>query len=347
MNMKKLTNAFLLAAISILMVSFFNCAKEETPDDSADPPDPPDTTDLFPCWSELAYLQQGRSAHMVVVMDNKIYVAGGITTNRSLHEYDFSTNSWRARSNMPTGGEWLSGCAFDGKIYVMGGWWDEKTFDVLEVYDPATDGWMSKSPMPTKRFGHAAVEVDGLIYVIGGARDWPVVEFYETIEIYDPQTDTWTTKNADITPRWGLSGCEANGRIYIMGGDQAEDYQASGESVPALDVVEEYDPVTGIWKQKSSMPTARWGLASVSVNNMVFAIGGADEYEAVKLLDIVEQYDPVADTWVTKSPMPRGRLALAGCELDNVIYVPGGGGLTQWIVYRDFFVYDPACDTVN
>jgi len=306
------------------------------------------------CWNKLRDLPTARNGHIAVLLDNKIYVAGGINTWNEFEAYDISTNTWEAKADMPGyDREFLAGCVLNGKIYLIGGYYGLEgifTTDFVEVYDPATNKWETKTPMPSQRWGHAAFPFNGKIYVVGGALDWPIKKFYTTIEVYDPTSDSWTTLNRQdskgLTGRWGFGACMANDKIYIVGGTDAMDYPPSG-NVPSLDIVDVYDPATNIWTKKTPMPTARWGLVSVTDNNRIYAIGGGNVYEATAFRKAVEEYDPVSNKWVKKDAMPEGVLVAAACMQDNIIYIPGGGGLTSNDAYNSFYSYDPVCDTVS
>jgi len=349
--MKKSQIIFYLLALTVFLLSSCNGNKQKNTADKPDLKNPLSNSidSLSPCWSKLADLKTPRNTHMVAIVNNKIYVAGGGTSGGSFEEYDLATNTWKSKADMPTPREFISGCAINGKIYAIGGWLNNKTNAIVEEYDPTTNSWTSKSHMPTRRWGHSTVVMNGKIYIIGGALDWPISEYYTSIEIYNPETDTWTTKaghpDAGIAPRWGFSTCISNGKIYAIGGIDAKKYPDKGNTFQAMTIVEEYDPELNTWIRKSSMPTARWCLATVTVNNNIYAIGGGDTYYPEEMLNTVEAYDPLTDTWVTKSPMPKGRIAIAACTLNNKIYIPSGGGLAPTDVYPDFFVYDPACDT--
>lgn len=95
------------------------------------------------------------------------------------------------------------------------------------------------------------------------------------------------------------------------------------------------------------MPTARWCLTAVTVNNKVYAIGGGDIFYPKNTLSKVEVYDPLTDTWFSRSNIPKGQIAAASCTLDNKIYVLGGGGLSPSDAYSDLFVYNPIYDTLK
>lgn len=91
-------------------------------------------------------------------------------------------------------------------------------------------------------------------------------------------------KKADMpTPRDALSTSMVNGKIYAIGGKPGS--FAAGSP---LSIVEEYNPQTDIWTEKSDMPTARWGLSTCGVNEKIYAIGGTDGSVA---LSTIEEYN--------------------------------------------------------
>ena len=75
------------------------------------------------------------------------------------------------------------------------------------------------------------------------------------------------------------------------------------------------------------MPTGRSDLAVVTVNNMIYAIGGRSDDTYYEMAN--EAYDPGANFWSTKSAMPTGRNGMAAAVMDGVIYVMGGYSFTE------------------
>jgi PKD repeat protein len=307
----------------------------------------------YPCWTQLADPLEPRSTHILAVVDNRIYVIGGLMV-KTVEEYDPSSDTWTEKEGIPTKRELISGCVINDKIYVIGGWDGTaastgKTLSTLEEYDPATDTWAEKAPMPTARWGTASVAVDGKIYVIGGALDWPIKEFYTSVEIYDPETDNWTTQspppNQGMLPRWGFSASMVNGKVYLMGGNQVTDYPPMDQPVPSVRTVEEYDPATNTWITLSSMSTPRVVPASAAVGNRIYVFGGGSTYRVGdNILPTVEVYDVVTDTWESEPDMPLARAWLAACAIDQMIYLHGGDSGSDEL-YLDFHVYDTACDS--
>jgi len=101
-----------------------------------------------------------------------------------------------------------------------------------------------------------------------------------------------------------------NGRIYALGGAQ----HGFMESELPLATVEEYDPITNMWTTKALLPTPRFTLAAVVVNERIYAIGGSNEEE---ILATVEEYNPLFVTPTTTDlttvesfPFPKGPVGL-------------------------------------
>ncbi len=192
--------------------------------------------------------------------------------------------------------------------------------------------WQFKADMPTARYGLAVGVVNNKIYVIGGYNYSS--DYLNTVEEYDPATDTWQQKASMPTARYSLAVCVVNNKIYAIGGYKYN-YYSSG----FLNTVEEYDPATDTWQQKTNMPTARFGLAVGVVNNKIYAIGG---YNDNGFLNTVEEYDPATDTWQQKTNMPTARDRLAIGVANNKIYAIGG---CYWRNLNTVEEYDPATDT--
>lgn len=310
-----------------------------------------DPNDNMPsCWTMLENMKKKKNGHMIATLENKIYVAGGFSkkSGNTFESYDPGNDSWEALTKMPTAREWGSACAINGKLYFIGGWFEEETLNIVEAFDPQTNRWTSMTPMPSRRWGHAAFAFEDKIYVIGGVLDWPLKEYYKTVEIYDPESDTWTTKrskaSSGMIPRWGFGTCVANRKVYVIGGVDCWEPPWS-KDVNALSTVEVYNPVNNTWEEKSSMPTARWGLSVVNVDNMIYAMGGSTAYFPTKKLSTMEVYHPDSDTWTIKSRLPKGIIGLAACTLNSLIYVTGGGGIDPIDEYGGVYMYNPSCDS--
>jgi N-acetylneuraminic acid mutarotase len=272
-------------------------------------------------WKQKADMPTPRWGNASAVVNGKIYVIGGGTSQdepnerllSTVEEYDPSTDTWTTKSDMPTARFGLSTCVVNGKIYAIGGdSWPSAVRSAVEEYDPATDTWTRKTDMPTGRDYLATVAVDEKIYAIGGTLSYSSGFF--TVEVYDPATDTWTTK-ADMSMRlWGLCAHVVNGKIYTFGG-------RSGLKAKAR--VKEYDPATDTWTGKADMPVATSQMDSVVMDNKIVVIGGwlwsmNYPYRTVQI------YDPETDTWTIEEDAPFQRAVFSAEVVNNRIYVIGG-----------------------
>lgn len=114
----------------------------------------------------------------------------------------------------------------------------------------------------------------------------------------------------------------------------------------------EADPISGVfptaqsgsssarWHTQAQLPTPRTGLAVVSYEGLVYAIGGVSSGGVSAKVEI---YDPEADAWTTGRSKPTPVGFVSAVEVGGKIYVPGGidaGRQAQDILE----VYDPAKD---
>ena len=80
-------------------------------------------------------------------------------------------------------------------------------------------------------------------------------------------------------------------------------------------------PVEQGWQERSSLSEARKGLALVSYDGEIYAIGGETEDGT---LGLVEHYDPDLDQWSKRNPKPVPVSDVSGVVIGGKVYVPGG-----------------------
>ena len=176
-------------------------------------------------WTARAPMPTGRSAGGAVVLDGKIYVAGGRPpAGPELEVYDPASDTWTVLPNMPTARNHVGMGAIDGKIYVVGGrfgsGFDSELTDTLEIYDPAAQTWTAGPSAPTIRSGMSSAVVGHCLYIFGGERNRadPRGVFPQT-EAFDARTGTWYELTPMPTPMHGQIGAAVfDGRIHVAGG---------------------------------------------------------------------------------------------------------------------------------
>lgn len=229
-------------------------------------------------WTTKTSMPTPRYAFGIAVYQNKIYCIGGkneegVTGVNQV--YDPETDTWENVTALPTPRAELDANVVGDKIYMIGGGATQN-----EVYDPSTDTWSTETPLPTAVYYYASAVVDNKIYLIG-ASDLTLNQ------IYDTEKDSWST-GAPVhylsTRGTGVAttGEYAPKRIYVIGG---------GSAIPISDNLI-YDPESDVWNNCTRMPTARDRLAVAVVDDILYAIGGANGWMS-GFHATNEQYTPV------------------------------------------------------
>ncbi len=94
------------------------------------------------------------------------------------------------------------------------------------------------------------------------------------------------------------------------------------------------------WTFGAEMSAPRQGMAVVSFNNQIIAIGGETE---AGIVDLVESYDTNALTWIPLASKPTPATDISAAIIGGKIYVPGGR-LASGQVSNELEIYDPRED---
>ena len=268
---------------------------------------------------------------------------------------------WISLAPFPEPGEELAGAGAGGKLYVFLGikpiW---RPMGLVYEYDPGTNAWTKKKPMPRPSHHTAITEMNGNISLFGGfvlpesgPPAWvPIGDAWE----YDSASDSWRALAPMPTARGAAVATAAHGKVYVIGGGAAFPRDPNQSIHPArphrsLGTVEEYDPTTNTWRERSPMPTPRNHAAVGAVKGKIYVIGGRLGAAFITAFpgntDLVQEYDPATDGWANKTPMPTARSAVAWAVLNEKIYVAGGEVQTPEYLatFRAFEAFDPATNT--
>ena len=234
-------------------------------------------------WAAKEPMPTPRSSFALASCQNKIYVIGGVisdpstgvSTNCGLNEvYSPETDTWETKEPMPTARRQIRAEAVNGKIYVISGRTGEldTTIKTTEVYDPAADTWETKAEIPYPVTSSGSTVLDNKIYIIGGQDESNDPMNPGFVQIYDPAVDAWSQGAPHPNPAWlseevaATTGIYAPKRIYVMGGIESFGIATSDSYA--------YDPELDEWTVAASMPFPRSGFALVTVDDVLYAIGG-------------------------------------------------------------------------
>ena len=172
-------------------------------------------------WVTKAPMPTARGAGVAVVLDGKIYVAGGRPPRgNDFAVYDPATNSWETLPNLPSQRNHFTGAAMNGRVHFVGGrlghGLSPQMTTVHEVFDPETNTWTTAAPMLRARSGMNGVMARGCFHVWGG--EGPSGMFADH-DYYDPGSDTWThLANMPIAVHGVYGSAFVNDLIWVAGG---------------------------------------------------------------------------------------------------------------------------------
>jgi len=204
-------------------------------------------------------------------LDGRIYVPGGSLSDgqigNELEVYDPSTGvpgTWVSASPMPLNLSAYAIAAYNGNLYVFGGWDGDGYVAESYRYDPYQDAWSAASPMKTARAFAGAGTIGDRIYVVGGYDGQAELA---ACEAYTPATDSWDTCPPMTAPRGGIGVAVIADTLYAIGGGW-KSYLVENEY---------YSPATGTWNTFPSPLLQEWRNLGVAANGTyLYAVGGWD-----------------------------------------------------------------------
>ena len=186
------------------------------------------------CWTPIPVPRTLINRGAATGSDGRAYFFGGnYGDTNAAHAYDAATDQWETLPSMPFNGYAMGATEVDGRIYVVG--LSTASFNL------GTRAWTVLAAPPTPRYWlSAAPDAAGRVVAVGGFKAGGEPGQFPGPEIYDPKTDRWTT---GTLPSVGVSqmgvAATCGGTIFTFGGTSL---------IGLLDVVQTYDPVTGLWR---------------------------------------------------------------------------------------------------
>ena len=175
-------------------------------------------------WVARTAMPTARSSGVAIVLDGKIYVAGGRPPReKDVAVYDPATNTWETLPDLPTQRNHMIGAAINGRIHVVGGRIGlglgfAKTA-AHEVYDPQSRTWTTAAPMLGARSGMNGIMARGCFHVWGGEA---IEGMFPDHDYYDPRTNEWKSLLDMPIPVHGVNGSAfVGGLIRVAGGGTA------------------------------------------------------------------------------------------------------------------------------
>lgn len=272
-------------------------------------PTPTMTPTVSP-WPELAKMPVALSEMPAVVLNGRIFIAGGFGNGPTLESafmvYDPQSDSWARLADLPFSLNHHAMAVVNEQIYVFA---TEANLPTLR-YDAVQDIWVELEPMPESRWAATAVVLDDAVYIVGGQGR------SQSLLRYDPANDAWAELAPLRRPREHLAAVALDGQIYAIGGRWDR----------VTNTVERYDPETNQWTAVNGMNQPRSGFGA-AVQDGKIVVGGGELFEPLQTLDSIEIYNPAEREWILQtSSLPSPLHGFPFIVLEDELYVIGGSG---------------------
>ncbi|WP_209347844.1 hypothetical protein [Pontixanthobacter sp. CEM42] len=159
-----------------------------------------------------------------VTFGQSIFAFGGVfrdpETRRSIassqiYECAPPYDRWISRTPMPLALGNAAAVTIGNRIFLIGGYDQEKAHAIVQIYDPVRDLWSLGNPPPMPLSAHAATGSGSRIFVFGDYANQSSVLGFDTLD------KKWRTLDAPFTPRRHVRATTVSKRIVVAGGNQS------------------------------------------------------------------------------------------------------------------------------
>jgi N-acetylneuraminic acid mutarotase len=257
--------------------------------------------------------------------------------------------NWTTITPSPVAREEGESLVIGNLIYAFGGF-DDPAFDCTnraDVYNMSTDTWTQLADMP-ETINHAGMIYDSAannIWVIGGYTGDEDEPGINQVWEYSLTNNTWAA-GPSLPSGVGAPDVALIGRnIHVI--DGLTETPAGVEVNTTEHWVMSLDNQQAGWTNAAAMPTPRNHSACVTVNGLIYVIGGqnaTDEYSGN--IAEVDAYNPATDTWTTVASLPEGRShTMNSTVVYNGKILVIGGEINGTPFSPDVLEYDPTANT--
>lgn len=228
-------------------------------------------------WETLISKPTAVTDVQAVVAGGKIYVPGGRLASGQptniLEIYNPHQENWSVGASLPIPLSAYALVAFEGDLYLFGGWNGKEFSNQVLRYDPNQDQWNELTPMTIARGFAGAATVGGKIYILGGYDGTTSLSYNS---IYSPELE-----GTDTSP-WAEGTPLPEGRSSMGVANVADDIFLIGGKGTHTDVFSQMKYVTNedIWDVTTNPLASPWSSMSVvPFGTKLYAFGGMLEGE--------------------------------------------------------------------
>lgn len=283
-------------------------------------------------WRSISSLNDGmndpRSEIHAALLDDKIYVAGGIGLFRVLDSceyFNLRTRNWKKCPDLPRPLHHVAMASDQARIYASGGYielpFEQDPDGTLFVLDPDSEEWEILAKLPHPIGQHAMFYRDGSVYLIGGKKGSVDLDSFWR---FDLQNNEWLQMPAMPTARHSHAIALDDQRLFVTGGRSAE----LGTEIAKIEM---FDFSNNSWSSLPDMQTGRAGHGTAIAGDNLHIFAG-ESLKDGKVLNNHEVLELKSMKWSKAKPLdqPRHGIAVAQKEGSLDIYVIGGGAEPGW-----------------
>ena len=250
---------------------------------------PASDTGAVGAWTAQPNLPEAVYYHTSATVNGFVYVLGGfhytdaagvVVSNvvyRAKVNADGTLGAWQTDTSLPQPVFFPSAAAWNGRVYVTGGWNGSALISSVYSAQVNADGslgpWVAQKSLPQAVYTHAAVS-NGTLYVLGGTvnggADIQNTVYFASINPDGTLAD-WAATSPLPSPVSNHGAVVANGQVFVLGGwDGAK---------PLADVDSSLVAPNGSlapWNAETPLPRALYLHATAVSASQIFVTGGID-----------------------------------------------------------------------
>lgn len=153
-------------------------------------------------WQPIAPLPGNRMEHAGTVLGESLFISGGLQDQEgpvfnTFFQYDTHTDMWLQLPSMLTARADHTMLSHQGKIYAIGGWYDDDIShqrimaDTVDCFDFDKGRWETVARVPSPRLYATYTILQNKVFVVGGWLNGDCQRKCDTVEILDLDTLTW------------------------------------------------------------------------------------------------------------------------------------------------------------
>lgn len=252
-------------------------------------------------WSQARPLPEFVFFHAALAVEDRIFVLGGyhandqgLTVSNVVYVADVaadgSLSEWRRGPDLPEPVFYPSAAAWNGWLYLTGGWNGASLTNAVHAARVNADGslgaWQPLTALPEGVYTHAAVS-NGVLYVLGGVVNGGT-EIQSAVLgapiAADGSIGAWGEESPLPQPLSNHGASMAEGRVIVTGGWTGT--QATADAVTSLSGPDGL----GAWSAFEALPAPLYLHGQAAAGGHLFVTGGTDGQT------------PTASVWSTPLP---------------------------------------------